>query len=197
MCKSTCIYEINEVFIGIFKQCVFTNFTFQRQAFYVNFNKYVNASLKFSNPVGTRFLKKTRSHTKIQNFKTKNVLIWEICLKACKMVLYSTFDIFFPINCRSIYSNAVMQKPDFWAKEAASSAVRLKAAAQSLSDVLAWVQELDCTFILQLGKEVVMELGQKAAHQPEMWISLTGFSKSNSSLVPHGFAWVFICRRVH
>lgn len=95
MCKSTCIYEINEVFIGIFKQCVFTNFTFQRQAFYVNFNKYVNASLKFSNPVGTRFLKKTRSHTKIQNFKTKNVLIWEICLKARKMVLYSTFDNFF------------------------------------------------------------------------------------------------------
>lgn len=95
MCKTTCIYEINEVFIGIFKQCVFTNFTFQRQAFYVNFNKYVNASLKFSNPVGTRFLKKTRSHTKIQNFKTKNVLIWEICLKGCKMVLYSTFDLFF------------------------------------------------------------------------------------------------------
>lgn len=131
MCKSTCIYEINEVFIGIFKQCVFTNFTFQRQAFYVNFNKYVNASLKFSNPVGTRFLKKTRSHTKIQNFKTKNVLIWEICLKACKMVLYSTFDNFSPVNRRSIYSNAVMQKPDFWAKEAASSTVRLKTAAQS------------------------------------------------------------------
>lgn len=39
MCKSTCIYEKNEVFIGIFKQCVFTNFTFRRQAFYVNFNK--------------------------------------------------------------------------------------------------------------------------------------------------------------
>lgn len=60
MCKSTCIYEINEVFIGIFKQCVFTNFTFQRQAFSVNFNKYVNASLKFSNLLGTRFLKKTQ-----------------------------------------------------------------------------------------------------------------------------------------
>lgn len=165
MCKSTCIYEINEVFIGIFKQCVFTNFTFQRQAFYVNFNKYVNASLKFSNPVGTRFLKKTRSHTKIQNFKTKNVLIWEICLKACKMVLYPTFDFFFfPINRRSIYSNAVMQKPDFWAKEAASSAVRLKTAARSpLSDVLAWVQELDYTFILQLGKKIATKLGQKAA----------------------------------
>lgn len=116
MCKSTCIYEINEVFIGIFKQCVFTNFTFQRQAFYVNFNKYVNASLEFSNLVGTRFLKKTRSHTKIQNFKTKNVLIWEICLKACKMFLYSTFDIFFPINCWSIYSNASHAKTWFLSK---------------------------------------------------------------------------------
>lgn len=160
MCKSTCIYEINEVFIGIFKQCVFTNFTFQRQAFYVNFNKYVNASLKFSNPVGTRFLKKTRSHTKIQNFKTKNVLIWEICLKACKMVLYSTFDIFFP----SIYSNAVMQKPDFWAKEAASSTVRQKTAAQfPLWCPCPSARTGLHTFILQLGKKIVMELGQKAA----------------------------------
>lgn len=126
MCKSTCIYEINEVFIGIFKQCVFTNFTFQRQAFYVNFNKYVNASLKFSNLVGTRFLKKTRSHTKIQNFKTKNVLIWEICLKACKMFLYSTFDIFFPSIADQYIQMQVMQKPDFWVKEAASFTVRLK-----------------------------------------------------------------------
>lgn len=197
MCKSTCIYEINEVFIGIFKQCVFTNFTFQRQAFYVNFNKYVNASLKFSNPVGTRFLKKTRSHTKIQNFKTKNVLIWEICLKACKMVLYSTFDIFFP----SIPDQYIQMQS---CKNLTSEQRKLQALLSDwkqqhgpLSDVLAWVQELDYTFILQLGKQIVMELGQKAAHQPEMWISITGFSKSNFSLVPQGFAWVFICRRIH
>lgn len=197
MCKSTCIYEINEVFIGIFKQCVFTNFTFQRQAFYVNFNKYVNASLKFSNPVGTRFLKKTRSHTKIQNFKTKNVLIWEICLKACKMVLYSTFDIFFP----SIPDQYIQMQS---CKNLTCEQRKLQALLSDwkqqhgpLSDVLAWVQELHHTFILQLGKQIVMELGQKAAHQPEMWISITGFSKSNFSLVPQGFAWVFICRRIH
>lgn len=177
MCKSTCIYEINEVFIGIFKQCVFTNFTFQRQAFYVNFNKYVNASLKFSNPVGTRFLKKTRSHTKIQNFKTKNVLIWEICLKACKMVLYSTFDIFFP----SIADQYIQMQS---CKNLTSEQRKLQALLSDwkqqhgpLSDVLAWVQGLDYTFILQLGKKTVTELGQKAARYPEMWISTIGFSK--------------------
>lgn len=73
MCKSTCIYEINEVFIGIFKQCVFTNFTFQRQAFYVNFNKYVNASLKFSNLVGTRFFLKKKK-TKLGHIQKYKIL---------------------------------------------------------------------------------------------------------------------------
>lgn len=142
MCKSTCIYEINEVFIGIFKQCVFTNFTFQRQAFYVNFNKYVNASLKFSNPVGTRFLKKTRSHTKIQNFKTKNVLIWEICLKACKMVLYSTFDIFFPHQSQINIFKCSHAKTWLLSKGSCKLCCHTEKSSTVPSDVLAWVQEL-------------------------------------------------------
>lgn len=98
-----------------------------------------------------------------------------------------------PVN---IFRCQVMQKADFWFRSRRSCRpywwTELCSAAPPRGPQ---VQYCDSTLTLSLGRKTVLTPGQKAGLCSEMGIFLHVTKLFKTVIVPHGFAWVLICRR--